>query len=385
MYTECPNCATVFKITVQQLNAAAGQVRCGRCDNIFSALGNLKDSDEIIEAEANVASSYDPELYESVAPNKIEEEASTPSVVKDEGVADVDVAEELDQQQLLDEKIISELADLETAESPFEQAQSTLGSTVTDEAKSQDGTDADILDQAMLDQIADETEREPIDSTLSTSRQIVPHVSEFAVDQTDAQSTAHEIVPSGAGKKVNVPENYVLEELGGIQPKRKRSWSWLGRMLWSALILLLVLAFGLQLTYFNRTTLVKYQAVVPYLEKMCQIVRQFTECDVPDPIDLTELEVIDRDVRSHPKSKNALLITATILNTAEFAQPFPRLVMSFSGLNDELIAQRPFFPKEYLSEDVDIDKGMNTGVPVRIMLEIVDPGEEAVNFEFTFE
>lgn len=37
MYTRCPKCETVFHITMEQLQAHNGTVRCGRCDNVFNA------------------------------------------------------------------------------------------------------------------------------------------------------------------------------------------------------------------------------------------------------------------------------------------------------------------------------------------------------------
>jgi len=37
VYTRCPECQTAFKITVAQLKARDGLVRCGRCDSVFRA------------------------------------------------------------------------------------------------------------------------------------------------------------------------------------------------------------------------------------------------------------------------------------------------------------------------------------------------------------
>jgi predicted Zn finger-like uncharacterized protein len=37
MYTRCPECQTAFNITVAQLKARDGLVRCGRCDSVFRA------------------------------------------------------------------------------------------------------------------------------------------------------------------------------------------------------------------------------------------------------------------------------------------------------------------------------------------------------------
>lgn len=37
MYTRCPDCRTVFKVTLAQLKARDGLVRCGRCTQVFRA------------------------------------------------------------------------------------------------------------------------------------------------------------------------------------------------------------------------------------------------------------------------------------------------------------------------------------------------------------
>jgi predicted Zn finger-like uncharacterized protein len=39
--TRCPNCATAFRVSDPQLAARSGQVRCGRCGNIFDARAAL--------------------------------------------------------------------------------------------------------------------------------------------------------------------------------------------------------------------------------------------------------------------------------------------------------------------------------------------------------
>lgn len=37
MYTRCPQCQTTFRLTAAQLKVRDGQVRCGRCQNVFQA------------------------------------------------------------------------------------------------------------------------------------------------------------------------------------------------------------------------------------------------------------------------------------------------------------------------------------------------------------
>jgi predicted Zn finger-like uncharacterized protein len=43
VYTQCPDCATVFRVTAEALRAAQGDVRCGVCATSFNALENLSE------------------------------------------------------------------------------------------------------------------------------------------------------------------------------------------------------------------------------------------------------------------------------------------------------------------------------------------------------
>jgi predicted Zn finger-like uncharacterized protein len=43
MYTRCPNCSTIFRVTAAQLRLALGEVNCGSCQTNFNALNALSD------------------------------------------------------------------------------------------------------------------------------------------------------------------------------------------------------------------------------------------------------------------------------------------------------------------------------------------------------
>src|SRR5450432_1668127 len=43
VFTQCSKCETVFKLSAEVLRAAGGQVRCGRCGEIFNALAHLAE------------------------------------------------------------------------------------------------------------------------------------------------------------------------------------------------------------------------------------------------------------------------------------------------------------------------------------------------------
>src|ERR1700754_975134 len=44
MYTQCPDCLTVYALQAAALVPACGCVRCAHCDNVFQALGTLSET-----------------------------------------------------------------------------------------------------------------------------------------------------------------------------------------------------------------------------------------------------------------------------------------------------------------------------------------------------
>jgi predicted Zn finger-like uncharacterized protein len=143
---------------------------------------------------------------------------------------------------------------------------------------------------------------------------------------------------------------------------------------------LLILLLGIQWVYFNRAALSADANWRPTMERFCSILH----CDLPLQTDLARIELLNRDVRKHPREKSALLVNATLVNHAGFTQPYPVLSLGFSALSGAPLAVRRFEPAEYLDEGIDIEAGMAPDTPVQVVLEIEDPGEEAVSYEFNF-
>lgn len=147
----------------------------------------------------------------------------------------------------------------------------------------------------------------------------------------------------------------------------------------SAIVVLLLLL-GMQWTYFNRTALAAKQDWRPALERFCTVLR----CDLPLRVDLSQLVMIDRDVRQHPAAANALLINAAFENHAGFTQPYPVFEVSFTDVTGNAIAIRRFLPAEYLHTGQDIAAGLPAQARVQLALEVQDPGDKAVSFQFGF-
>ena len=142
----------------------------------------------------------------------------------------------------------------------------------------------------------------------------------------------------------------------------------------------LLLLLGLQWVFFNRAELAADERWRPMLERGCSIVH----CEMPLRADVSRIDIINRDVRKHPTLEAVLLVNVAFQNRAEFTQPYPVLEVSFTDQSGSAIAMRRFSPAEYLGDAVDTAAGMASDTPVQVVLEVVDPGDAVVSFQFAF-
>ncbi len=155
---------------------------------------------------------------------------------------------------------------------------------------------------------------------------------------------------------------------------------WWTTTLWTLLILLSLAAVLAQLAWFHREALSAREELRPYVLMACERL----PCELKQQVSLEQIELLNRDVRSHPAIKGALLITATFINHADFEQPYPKIGLRLSALNGEIIARRYFEPEEYLKKDYQASSLMGIDLPVTMIMEVVDPGREAVSYRFDF-
>lgn len=146
------------------------------------------------------------------------------------------------------------------------------------------------------------------------------------------------------------------------------------------LVLLLVTSFS-QLAYFRAHELVN---IIPESRSILETFCEKVGCQYSGPRDNKQIELVSRDVRQHPKEKNALLISAVMINNAYFAQPYPNIHIRLSDISGNVVAERIFNPETYMGKLSNPFLLMRSKTPVHINFEVVDPGKDAVNFEFTF-
>ena len=197
-----------------------------------------------------------------------------------------------------------------------------------------------------------------------------PEPGEDEIESQDADD--HDIVDDATAEEYPLPPAY--------SATLSRRYN-LGRTLAKgAVLLVLLLLLGVQWLYFNRNVLAAQQDWRPGLQTLCAVLR----CDLPLQVDRTRIELLNRDVRKNPRVADALLINATLVNRAAFRQPYPALEITFSNSVGTPVAARRFDPADYLGKHVDRKAGMPVDVPLQVVLEIEDPGEDAVSFQFEF-
>jgi len=159
----------------------------------------------------------------------------------------------------------------------------------------------------------------------------------------------------------------------------RRSFFSAGPLTWFIGILLLVAVGIAQTIYYKRYQLIENPRYQQQVINLCQML----PCVESEFSSTEQIRLLERNIFTHPVASNALMVTGSFVNQAPFAQKMPELLISLFDVQGKLIANRLFRAPEYLPED------RNRGVlapqmPIQFRLEIVDPGTDALTYEFEF-
>ncbi len=403
--TQCPHCQARFRVNHAQLSAARGVVRCGSCLQVFNAVRQLLEQ----RAQASAAPTEQPTVAEPIpeptldAPRAISQKQWT--------------AEELDLDNLdLDE----ELAKLERREiqhtlpvnaerrqsgSDRRQKEDALSAS-RDTVKAEEEKWAASLFSEPPEERAQATEEEP---EPATKQRTEPSMS-FHTDDIDDEPPLRSLPDDDNADPPFTPLTHAADEHEPEerpQPRRKRLRaeasvhddvlqdleddplhlyaqkrpSSLGRRLvWILLVLIAAAGLAGQYIAYQFDDLARQDAYRPWFQQLCPTLG----CTVPSRVDIAHIKSSNLVVRSHPEFAGALVVDAIIYNRATFSQPFPLLELRFADMNGGLIASRRFKPAEYLSGELAGVSEMPSQTPIHISLDILDPGNKAVNYSLSF-
>ena len=271
MYTKCPECRAVFRVTTEQLQMAEGLVRCGICDSVFNGSAH-------IERDHN--------------PNPTTSESWQSE----------------NNRHFTDENL-------------------------TDSQWPSDDTSDDAE--------ASEFEKQSDDDAL-----------------TDAERIPTVIRDDFGGSiltKTNSPIQIAVFTIGAIG---------------------LALFFLGQISYWQNVDILPRT----WINSFCNIIN----CGKNNQRDIAAIKILNRNIYTHPNIKKALMITTSFVNLNPSAQAYPLLEITLLDTHGKIVAVRRFSPKDYLVNKSLADTLMPPNQPVGARLEVLDPGNKVIAYEFEF-
>ena len=128
----------------------------------------------------------------------------------------------------------------------------------------------------------------------------------------------------------------------------------------------------LQGLYFHADQLDQRPELRGFYGTLCRVV----PCRHPVYRDVAAIAVDQLVVRN--QAPGALRLDAMLTNRGRAAQPLPRVRLRFENLQGRVVAERRFAPAEYL--DQSAAGALAVGQSLHLVLELVDPGPEAVSY-----
>jgi predicted Zn finger-like uncharacterized protein len=323
LFTQCSKCQTVFKLSAEVLRAASGQVRCGKCGEVFNALARLSEDSTAFEAGESPldmeARAYS--ILETVPPPHVAHDVAND--YEEFAPPGVEIAR-------------LEILDVDDAERSME---FTLPPGELDRI---------FVESKKLTPTPPQTPEPALEPPPPHPESLAAEISEHVPRDMPAESEQH---------------------IGGAQ--RRSLILWLGAAVVSALLL------AAQIVHQNR----EWFAARGH-GPVGAVVRALyggLGDPLPAPANLSAYELRQWGVTGDPDANGTLRVRASILNTAAQLQPYPLLRVMLADRFGKNIGRRDFEPAEYLGRPTA--KLLAPGERVDATLAILDPGKNAEGFE----
>ena len=395
MYTQCSKCETVFKLSAEVLRVAGGQVRCGRCGEVFNALARLAEDsagfstgESPLELETRADSILESVTTVQTAQTaaKDNEEFAPPGVeIAHLEILDFEDVEDTDRSvEDADRSMEFTLPPGELDRIFVESKKRTLPPIAP---PGQPQQPAQPLAQTPAQQSAQPGAQKPEQQPAQPAMRLPPpppahpeaRTEPGPDDEPDAELPLHpESAAADAAAEhsrvsgLEVPDDVrrdILEEFdlrprprraardSGLGGAQRRFILWLGAAVVSALLLVV------QVVHQNR----EWLAHGPFGAGM------------PAPASLSAYQLRQWGVTGDPDANGTLKVRASILNTAAQLQPYPLLRVTLADRFGKGIGARDFEPSEYVGKPTA--RLLAPGERVDATLQILDPGKNAEGFE----
>ncbi|HQU17220.1 MAG TPA: DUF3426 domain-containing protein [Gammaproteobacteria bacterium] len=395
MFTQCTHCKSYYRIRAITLRVGQGHVFCTSCRQNFNALERLQEGDpgfpildaipvtEPVAAPATdavpvpdapavadtdvTAAIRAPETNQPPAPDA----DLGPKNAEPEGAQD-QVADRWDWEDHWEEAPLGDTA-------PVSPARAHSAPPLEGDL---DGAGTPPLIWVEIPVLEDDAPEPPSRAPAPTPGGAPPGADRATVEPDPGAALEPAAIEPTAGNTADEDAREFIPAAlwEDLAPPRLRTHSPVATAAWSAGILLLLATLLGQFVYFQSANLVYYPGLRPWLEPFCHL----TGCRVPLPKVLADFDILDRRVYNDPTRKHALVISLIVQNDAAFRQAYPYLQVRFFDLAGQAVALRRFAPGQYLPQGIDPHAGIGPHGSVPVVLEVEDPGQEAVAYDFDF-
>jgi hypothetical protein len=152
------------------------------------------------------------------------------------------------------------------------------------------------------------------------------------------------------------------------------------RLAWPLATALLVLLTVFNLGWTFREPLMAMPAVNAWVNKVEESQAR-EEGLLRDP---DQIQLVSRDMHAHPTRSGILVLSLTFVNLASRPQVYPVLAVTLLDATNQPVARRELRAADYLRPGADTAAGLAPDVYLPVLLELGDPGEQAVGFEIQF-
>lgn len=382
MLTQCPHCQARFKITEQHLQAANGKVRCGACREVFDARNHLIETAPVapaVSSQPPMPAEQDSPMVRAVAKQRVTRADDGELLFQDDPEEDQTEAgyagKSFNESQLSDDFRHLD----QSGNAPF--------SEQNDEEAS-----ATVADESWAEQMLSEMTPIRAEKASATASSRTPDLtlSEPGGSPTQRRANPSNPLLGETALRADPRPGYAQFK---AQPVRIRAgeaprqpWRVARIISLSLLVAGLLAVLTIQLAFHHYERLAHFSSLQSMMAEGCALWNRV----VPWPCRLPELKALEQIrseelvVRSHPLTPGALIIDAAVVNDAPFPQAWPAINLSFSDINNNVVAQRVFTPEEYLSGTARAMPQMPSGTPIHFSLELRDPGKQAVNYTISF-